>query len=56
MQSDRESFRGDFVLGSFNMANRDDGSILDQKYEKQIFLNPYIEDIEENAYLKKYST
>ena len=36
MQSDRNSFGGDVVLDSFNMSYRDEDSILDQKYEKQI--------------------
>ena len=44
------------------MAYRDEDSILDQMYQKQIFSNFNYEDsevlkvIEENAYLKKYST
>ena len=33
MQSDENSFCGDVVLNSFNMAYRDTGSILDQKYK-----------------------
>ena len=44
MQSDGDSFRGDVVLGSFNMSYRDEDSILDQKYEKQISLDLYYED------------
>ena len=36
MQSDGNSFCGDVVFGSVNMVNRDEDSILDQKYEKQI--------------------
>ena len=53
---------GDVVMDSFNMAYNDEDSILDQKYEKQIFWDFYYEDfcilrvIEEYAYLKKYST
>ena len=45
------------------MAYRDEKSILDQKYQNQMFLDFYYVDlfkdlrvIEENAYLKKYST
>ena len=36
-QSDGNSFGGDVVLDSLNMAYMDKDSILDQKYEKQIF-------------------
>ena len=36
IQSDRNSFCGDVVLGSFNMAFGDDNSILDQIYENKI--------------------
>ena len=41
------------------MANKDEGSIWAQKYEKQIFWNLYHENenfkvIEENAHLKEY--
>ena len=36
MQSDGNSFSGDVVLDSFNMAYRDEDSSLDQKYKKQI--------------------
>ena len=38
------------------MAYRDEDSILDQIYEKQILSAFYYEDLKENAYLKKYST
>ena len=45
------------------MAYRDENWILDQIYEKQIFLDFYYEDfkdnyreVEENAFLDKYST
>ena len=41
MQSDENSFYGDVV---FNKAYRDKDSILDQKYEKQIFWDLYHED------------
>ena len=37
MQSDWNSFQGDVVLDNFNKASRDEGSILDQKYGKEIF-------------------
>ena len=35
MQSEGNSFYGDTVLGSVNMAYRDEDSILDKIYEKQ---------------------
>ena len=44
MQSDWNSFRGDVVLDSVNVAYRDEDSILDQIYLKQIFLDFYYED------------
>ena len=58
MQSDRNSYCGDVVLDSLDMAYRVEDSIWDQKYKRQIFRNLYYEDfkIEENPYLKKYST
>ena len=34
MQSDGNSFLGNVVLDSSNMAYRDEGSIIDQKNEK----------------------
>ena len=37
MQSDGKSFIGDVFLDRFNMSIRDEDSILDQQYEKQIF-------------------
>ena len=55
MQSDGNSFCGKVFLGSFNMSYRDEDSIIDQKYVKQISLDIYYEDlkvyevIEENA-------
>ena len=57
MQSDGNSFCGDVVLGSFNMSSRNEDSILEQKYEKQISLDLYygdfmLEVIEEKAYLR----
>ena len=39
MQSDGNSFYGNVVLDSFNMAYSDD-----QKYESKSFLNLYFED------------
>ena len=44
MQSERKSFIGDVVLDSFDISYRDEDSMLDQKYEKQIFLALYYED------------
>ena len=44
MQSDGKSYGVDVVLDSFNLANRDEGSIRGQKYGKQIFWNLYYED------------
>ena len=48
---------GDVVLDSFNMAYRDEDSILNQKYEKQICKGLYYEiifkGIEETKHLKK---
>ena len=43
MQSDGNSFCGDVVLDNFNMSYRNEDSILDQKYEKQIFWDLYYE-------------
>ena len=45
MQSDGNSFCGDAVLDSDNMASRVEDIILDQIYEKIIFLNLYIKII-----------
>ena len=61
MQSDRNSFWGNVVLDSFNMAYRDESSILNHNYEKQIFWDLIMnilnfQVIEENTYLKKNST
>ena len=52
MQSDGNSFGGDVVLDSFNVAFRDEDSILDQKYEKQILWDLYYEDFEMLEWLK----
>ena len=45
MQSDGNSFIGDVVMYSFYMSYRDEDSILDQKYEKQIFYALYYGDL-----------
>ena len=45
MQSDGNSFCGDFVLNSVHMANMDEESIL-FIYEKKIFLDLYSKDFE----------
>ena len=37
IQSDGNIFCGVVVLDSFNMENSDEDSILDKKYQKQIF-------------------
>ena len=37
MQSDRNSYRGDVVLDSVNIAYMNEESILDHIYEKHIF-------------------
>ena len=44
MQSDENSFCGDVILDSFNMAYMDWDSILDQNFEKQKFIILYLED------------
>ena len=44
MQSDGNSFFGDVVLSSFNISYMDEDSILDLKYEKQIFCALHYED------------
>ena len=41
MQSDGNSFGGDVVLDSFNMLYRDEDSMLEQKYEKQLSWDLY---------------
>ena len=46
MQSAWDSFCVDVVLDSFTMPYRDEDSILDQKYRKQISLDLYYEDFE----------
>ena len=45
MQSDGNSICGYDVLVSFNISYRDEDSIQDKKYEKQIYLDPYYEDL-----------
>ena len=49
MQSNGNSFGGDVVLDSFNMAYKGDDSILYLylMYEKQIFSGLYYEDYED---------
>ena len=44
MQSDGNSFCGDVVLGSFNVSYRDEDSILEQMYYKQISWDLNYED------------
>ena len=44
MQSDRNRFSGDVVLDSVYMSYREEDSISDQKYEKQISRDLYYED------------
>ena len=44
MQSDGNNFCGDVVSDGFNMSYRDEDSILEQKYEKQISWDLYYED------------
>ena len=41
MQSDGNNFCGDVVSDGFNMSYRDEDSILEQKYEKQISWDLY---------------
>ena len=40
-QSECNSYFGDVVLDSFNMAYRDEDSVRDNKYDKKIFWNLY---------------
>ena len=61
MQSDENSFRGNFVWDSLNMAYTDEHRIYTKNiktnnlgYLLQIFW--ILKVIEENTYLKKYST
>ena len=57
MQSYGNSFIGDVLFDSFYMSYRDEDSILDQKYEKQILCPldfkdlKFLEGIEENAHI-----
>ena len=44
MQSEGNSFDGDVVSNSFNIAYRDKPSIFYQKYEKKQLWNLYYED------------
>ena len=52
MWSESNSFWGDVVLDIFNMAYRDEDSILDQIYQKQIFSDFYYEDSKFYKWLK----
>ena len=62
MQSDGNSFCGDVVLGSFNMSYRDEDIYFKVKVCKANILEfllwrfYILRVIDENAYLKKYST
>ena len=62
MQSDGNSFCGDVILDSFNMANSDEDSILDKKICKAIILLTLLKRfwifrvIDKYAFLNKYST
>ena len=42
MQSDRNNFCGDVILDSVNMVFKDEDSISDQIYEKQIYIRIFI--------------
>ena len=44
MQSNWNSFGGDVVLDSFNIAYRHEDSVLEQKHEKKISRNRYYKD------------
>ena len=44
MQLDGNTFCGDVVLDSYNMAHGHEDSVLDQKYEKQISRDRYYKD------------
>ena len=57
MQSDGNSFSGDVVLDSINMAQRDLDSILNQMYQKQMFQDLFMKILNdksdsEKAYLQ----
>ena len=45
LQLDLNSFCGDVVLDSFNMANKDEDIILDNIYEEKIYWNLYYENL-----------
>ena len=45
MQSDWNSFSGDIVLESVNIASMDEDIVLNQIFEKFIFLDLYYEDL-----------
>ena len=44
MQSDGNNFREDIVFDSFDISYRDEDSILDKKFKKQISWDLYYED------------
>ena len=50
MQSDGNSFGGDFVSGSFNKTSRDEDNILDQIYFIIIMMILILYNIYGNAY------
>ena len=52
LQSDGHSFCVYVVLDSFNMSYRDEDSILDQKYKKQISWDHSYEDFKQNNWRK----
>ena len=54
MQSDWNSFCGDVVLNSFNMAYRDEDRISYQNYEKLIFWDLYYKILNFKSDLRKY--
>ena len=53
MQSDGNSFGGDVVLKSVNMASRGEDSILGKIYDNQIFSDLFYEDFTIRKWLKK---
>ena len=53
MHSDWKSIGGDVVLDSSNMEVRGEESILDQIYEKQLFLDLYYADFKYDQCFKK---
>ena len=53
MQSDWISFCGDVVCDNILLVHRDEDSILDPKYKKQLFWNIYYEDFNFKSYCGK---